>query len=542
MTRRALARGFYALVALFIAGVQLARIDHLLHRWWCADELEHLHAAWCITQGQVPYRDFFEHHTPALYYLLAPPLALFHPEQSAARALAAIVAARFVMWLLCGLLLFLIYRLARQTHSRLAGAVAPLFALSSMMFLDRTLEIRPDLISVPAMLAALLLAVAAFRQSHSGLRTRHSGLAASGALWALAFLATPKIVYALLGFCPAVLILLADPRRRDSPRRRLTMAAALAAGFFVPLLVVLALFAAAHAAGPLAHFALFLNARWKFHLDPWQTLGELAYEAPILASCALAGLAASLATCLTRRAAARALLLPAATFTATLAGIFLIPVPYTEYFLMPIALGSIYAAIALLHLSSLLMRPALRNLPAPLLAAALSTLLLAHYRPPFIHSLLEASALVALLLLAALLLRFRLRHLALIPLLAALALYPFRRTPLVAGPSNADQVAALTFIQNTTPPTAPIFDGWQHIAAPFRPHAWFYFFLHREIRPMLTDADYAQLLADLQSNKIHPTLLILDEDNRALPTPIVTHLETHYPTIPLPSAPYIRTP
>ena len=185
---------------------------------------------------------------------------------------------------------------------------------------------------------------------------------------------------------------------------------------------------------------------------------------------------------------------------------------------------------------------ALFGFAAPLLAVALFAFLLHHYRPPFIRSPLEASVLYALLILAGLLLRLRLRHLALLPLLVALSLYAFRRTPLVAGPSNADQVAALTFIQNITPPAAPVFDGWQHIAAPFRPHAWFYFFLHREIRPMLTDADHAQLLADLQSNKIHPALVILDDDNRALPAPIVTFLESHYPTTPLPAAPSIRTP
>ena len=36
------------------------------------DELEHLHAGWEVGQGRVPYRDFFEHHPPIFYYLLAP--------------------------------------------------------------------------------------------------------------------------------------------------------------------------------------------------------------------------------------------------------------------------------------------------------------------------------------------------------------------------------------------------------------------------------------------------------------------------------------
>lgn len=39
---------------------------------FCNDEAEHLHATWLVAHGQVPYRDFFEHHHPLLWYLLAP--------------------------------------------------------------------------------------------------------------------------------------------------------------------------------------------------------------------------------------------------------------------------------------------------------------------------------------------------------------------------------------------------------------------------------------------------------------------------------------
>src|SRR5262249_4054839 len=37
------------------------------------DEIEHLHAAWLISIGQLPFRDFLEHHHPTLWFL-APPL------------------------------------------------------------------------------------------------------------------------------------------------------------------------------------------------------------------------------------------------------------------------------------------------------------------------------------------------------------------------------------------------------------------------------------------------------------------------------------
>ncbi len=37
-----------------------------------ADEMEHAHAAWLMSQGQLPYADFWQHHSPALWIVLAP--------------------------------------------------------------------------------------------------------------------------------------------------------------------------------------------------------------------------------------------------------------------------------------------------------------------------------------------------------------------------------------------------------------------------------------------------------------------------------------
>jgi len=40
------------------------------------DEFEHIHAAWCIKQGQIIYKDFFEHHPPLFYFTILPLLHL----------------------------------------------------------------------------------------------------------------------------------------------------------------------------------------------------------------------------------------------------------------------------------------------------------------------------------------------------------------------------------------------------------------------------------------------------------------------------------
>lgn len=44
------------------------------------DELEHLRASWFVSQGYLPYRDFFEHHHPLLWFAWAPLMKIL-PQQ-----------------------------------------------------------------------------------------------------------------------------------------------------------------------------------------------------------------------------------------------------------------------------------------------------------------------------------------------------------------------------------------------------------------------------------------------------------------------------
>ena len=39
------------------------------------DELLHLHDAWLVGQGSLPYRDFFEHHACWYHFLMGPATA-----------------------------------------------------------------------------------------------------------------------------------------------------------------------------------------------------------------------------------------------------------------------------------------------------------------------------------------------------------------------------------------------------------------------------------------------------------------------------------
>ena len=36
------------------------------------DVMEHIHASYMVFSGKVPYRDFFQHHNPLLWYIFSP--------------------------------------------------------------------------------------------------------------------------------------------------------------------------------------------------------------------------------------------------------------------------------------------------------------------------------------------------------------------------------------------------------------------------------------------------------------------------------------
>ena len=108
-------------------------------RFFDGDEIEHVHSAWHVLNGAVPYVDFFEHHHSLLWYLLAPVLAVL-PESA-----SALVALRLVMFLLVPATAWATYRLARECGAPREAAWLSVFLLLSMTtFTYVAIEIRPD--------------------------------------------------------------------------------------------------------------------------------------------------------------------------------------------------------------------------------------------------------------------------------------------------------------------------------------------------------------------------------------------------------------
>jgi Dolichyl-phosphate-mannose-protein mannosyltransferase len=133
--------GWFIILVILVTPLCLRiRFDH--------DEFEHIHSAWYIANGYLPYLDFFQNHNPLLWYLFAPIIKAFGDTMT------SIFAIRLLTFAFMAGTLGLTFEISRKlTGSRQTSLLATLLLLSSGFFVISSLEIRPD---VPQMFFGLL--------------------------------------------------------------------------------------------------------------------------------------------------------------------------------------------------------------------------------------------------------------------------------------------------------------------------------------------------------------------------------------------------
>jgi hypothetical protein len=155
LVMRRLAPGILAALVALALGL---RIGVVINRRIDPDESQHLHVAWLLTQGQVPYRDFWEHHLPFFHYAMAP-LTAWMPDRP-----EVYFAARAVMLVMAAVVVWLTWRLARRLSAD-AAVWAAVILLFLPQFAETSTETRPD---VPALAAHLASLVALVRWRETG--------------------------------------------------------------------------------------------------------------------------------------------------------------------------------------------------------------------------------------------------------------------------------------------------------------------------------------------------------------------------------------
>ncbi|MBR5599347.1 MAG: glycosyltransferase family 39 protein [Alphaproteobacteria bacterium] len=103
------------------------------------DEFEHLHASWLVSIGQIPYKDFFEHHHPLLWYISAPIVSLFYDD------VMIFYVMRGISFGISLITLFFIYKTALFFTNKSGAMLALAISLCDIITIYNFYQFRPDI-------------------------------------------------------------------------------------------------------------------------------------------------------------------------------------------------------------------------------------------------------------------------------------------------------------------------------------------------------------------------------------------------------------
>ena len=130
------------------AGILVSIFFYSYNRAFDPDEIENLHTAWKIVQGQEIFVDFFQHHHPFFDYLITPIIRTFGDTVD------SIFVSRYFMLMLIACILITTYLLSlRIFKNSEVGIISLILTSTDITFYMKSIEIRPD---VPQVLAGLL--------------------------------------------------------------------------------------------------------------------------------------------------------------------------------------------------------------------------------------------------------------------------------------------------------------------------------------------------------------------------------------------------
>ncbi len=176
------------------------------------DNVEHIHATWLVAYGKIPYKDFFQHHNPLLWYLFAPVIRLFGNPM-------AILDAAHGISLLAGVMaFFVVYKISTRFFASGFAALLGLLTLCPPYYYIYCFNYNPDTFM------ALFFAIGLYYLFAYWEKAKLSALLLSFASFFIAFMFTQKIltVLAVLG-----LVSLYVFYRKKTPLRHIVYASLL---------------------------------------------------------------------------------------------------------------------------------------------------------------------------------------------------------------------------------------------------------------------------------------------------------------------------
>lgn len=210
------------------------------------DEFQHLHMAWRIGQGQVPYRDFFELHPPLWHMAMAP---IVRDLRSLANA--PFVELRAVHAMAIGLILLASYKILRRVMPQGAAAMGSGLFLISSAFSFAWFDVRPDWLALLCLLIAVVLITSP--------KVSSARFAAAGLLAGVASTMTQKSWFIVLGLLIWLIATMIFATSREVRRERAARAAAFVAAGAAIGFLLLGYFAWRHGAWHLIEDTLLVH-------------------------------------------------------------------------------------------------------------------------------------------------------------------------------------------------------------------------------------------------------------------------------------------
>lgn len=488
------------------------------------DEFEHVHAAWLVSQGQTPYTDFFQHHTPLFYYAGGLVLKFMRPGFEAILNLRLFMLVLTVLTAAAG---WLWLRRYGRIHGLLA--VCLLAANSTMLSLGHTIFL--DTISVPFLVASAMLMAGGDRKTR--------WMLASGICFGFAVLCNLKASMAV--FAPIVLMASRGWAARGDRRRLRAWVddnAAFVGGGVISILFVVAILGRT-ASIDMWRYCVEMNLGWKARVSGLPTLLGVVWRELFVTFAAVAFAAWRVWTLPRRSFQLEGRDVPWLFLGSLAAGLSILPVVWYEYFAMmapfialsgAMALGdwfsewehepvsryssyvlALFTFVALFPYRAFLRADALAYVQSGSTLALSGILALAAQRAGWKREF-RGSAVMCLTLVS------------IVPLV--------RVSTVLHRQDNAEQRRQLEFVLATTRSTDAVFDGYTGYGV-FRPHAYYYWMIHQEVQAMLSEADKGERVVEALEAR-RPPIVIADAWIAMLPQTVQNYLAAHYEPTPFP--------
>lgn len=130
------------------------------------DEMEHIHTVFLISDGEIPYQSFFQHHHPLLWYLVLPFWNLLDSIDSKLFFIKIFsfsigILNLFLIFLLSNKIFFILneakYLKNTQEFRKFLGLITTLFISTNFFFIQNSLDFRPDNLMFMFFFLSLLL-------------------------------------------------------------------------------------------------------------------------------------------------------------------------------------------------------------------------------------------------------------------------------------------------------------------------------------------------------------------------------------------------